>query len=91
MDAMVFSISSQAGRLACYNQAMADEIVDLNRERFDRIDAKLDHILDAIEHLTLRVGSLEQKAAIIVTDIARIDSRLDEFNKRLSRLRNALL
>ena len=32
--------------------------------------AKLDRILDAIEHPTLRVGSLEQKTAIVVTDIA---------------------
>jgi hypothetical protein len=64
--------------------------IDLNRERFNRIDAKLDRILNAIEQLTLRTGSLEQKTAIVVTDIARIDSRLDEFNTRLLHIEKRL-
>lgn len=70
---------------------MADDNVrDINRERFNRIDGKLDRILNAIEQLTLRVGSLEQKTAIVVTDIARIDSRMDEFNSRLLRIEKRL-
>lgn len=69
---------------------MADEPVILEHERYNRIDAKLDRILGAIEQLTLRVGSLEQKTAIVVTDIARIDSRLDEFDRRLARIEKRL-
>ena len=70
---------------------MADDNVrDINRERFNRIDGKLDRILNAIEQLTLRVGSLEQKTAIVVTDIARINSRMDEFNSRLLRIEKRL-
>ncbi len=69
---------------------MADEPIDLNRERFNRIDGKLDRILSAIEQLTLRAGSLEQKTAIVVTDIARIDFRLDEFDRRLARIEKRL-
>jgi hypothetical protein len=76
--------------LAPYNHPMADEPIDLNRERFNRVDAKLDRILDAIEHLTLRVGSIEQKTAIVVTDIARLDARLDDFSKRLRRIEGRL-
>jgi hypothetical protein len=79
------------GQDVSYVCSMADEaLVDLNRERFNRIDSKLDRILGAIEQLTLRVGSLEQKTAIIVTDIARIDSRLDEFDRRLARIEKRL-
>ncbi len=69
---------------------MADELIDLTRERFNRVDAKLDRILEAIEQLTLRTGSLEQKTAIVVTDIARIDLRLDNFDKRLRRIEERL-
>ena len=69
---------------------MAEEVIDLNRERFYRIDAKLDRILNAIEQLTLRAGSLEQKTALVVTDIARIDSRLDVFDRSLSRIETRL-
>jgi hypothetical protein len=69
---------------------MADELIDLTRERFNRVDAKLDRILDAIEALTLRVGSVEQKTAIVVTDIARLDARLDDFSKRLRRIESRL-
>lgn len=69
---------------------MTDELIDLARERFNRVDAKLDRIPDAIESLTLRIGSLEQKTAIVVTDIARLDARLDDYSKRLRRAESRL-
>lgn len=65
---------------------MADDLIDLTRERFNRIDAKLDRLLELQETTTLRLGSLEQKLAHVGTDIARIDARLDGFEKRLARI-----
>lgn len=69
---------------------MADDILDLTRERFNRIDAKLDRILDVQGDMLLRLGSLEQKVAFMATDIARIDGRLDAMNKRLDRIEKRL-
>ncbi len=65
---------------------MSNDAIDLTRERFNRIDAKLDRLLELQETATLRLGSLEQKVAHIGTDIARIDGRLDGFEKRLAHI-----
>ena len=65
---------------------MSNDAIDLTRERFNRIDAKLDRLLELQETATLRLGSLEQKVAHIGTDIARIDARLDGFEKRLAHI-----
>ena len=63
---------------------------ELTRDRLNCLDVKLDRILDALETVTLRLGSLEQKTAIVVTDIARIDARLDGFDRRLDRIEKRL-
>jgi hypothetical protein len=65
---------------------MADDPIGLTRERFNRLDAKLDRLLELQETTTLRLSSMEQKLAHIGTDIARIDARLDGFEKRLARI-----
>lgn len=60
----------EQSQLAPYNHSMADEPIDLTRERFNRVDAKLDRILDAIESLTLRVGSLERKTDAAASNVS---------------------
>ena len=63
---------------------MSEDVIDLNRERFNRIDAKLDRILDAIGQLTSRVESLESQflgfrrdQVDLRADVVRLDHRLD--------------
>lgn len=85
---------------------MADEskdtgIADFVHERFRRIDGKLDRILDAIETLTRRVGSLEARMTTLEQNQAhgfahlheRIDlmqGQLDKVNERLGRIEKRL-
>ena len=64
----------------------SNDLIDFYKERFDRTDARLDRITDVLETMTLRLSLLEQKVAFIGTGIARIDARLDGFERRLQRL-----
>lgn len=67
---------------------MADEIE--NHAFLRRMDAKLDRLIDDMQDVKLRLGSLEQKVAFMSADIARIDGRIDGVNARLARIEKRL-
>lgn len=86
---------------------MADEtkktesVADFVHERFRRIDGKLDRILDAVETLTRRQGSIEARMTTLEQNQAhgfahlheRIDlmqGQLDKVNERLARIEKRL-
>lgn len=72
-------------------------IADFVHERFRRIDAKLDRILDAIETVTKRQGSLEARMTTLEHGFAHLNERidlmqgqLDKVNERLDRIEKRL-
>jgi septal ring factor EnvC (AmiA/AmiB activator) len=79
-----------SGALAAHIPGMADEPENLTLKMLRRMDAKLDRLVDDLQDVKMRLGSLEQKMAIVVTDIARIDGRLDGFEQRLGRIEKRL-
>jgi len=62
---------------------MADDPIDINRERFNRIDAKLDIILDAVRNLQVRVTSIEENMGAMNRRLDSMDRRLEHIEKRL--------
>ena len=76
---------------------MAEDIVDLTRERFNRVDAKLDRILTALETLTGRTASLEEQVALqrresnlLREDFIRLEHRIDGMDQRLAKIEKRL-
>lgn len=76
---------------------MDNEITDLNSERFDRIDAKLNSIFQVIEKLSASVSSLEQQMSLerkeirpIYGDLARLEHEIGRMNARLSHIESRL-
>ena len=63
--------------------AMADDPIDITRERFNRIDAKLDIILDAVRNLQVRVTSIEENMGAMNRRLDSMDRRLEHIEKRL--------
>lgn len=69
---------------------MADEIenhtlklLQLMREQMNRMDAKLDRVLDDMHDLKMRVTNMEENAAGVHRRLDRIEYRLDRIEKRL--------
>jgi hypothetical protein len=71
-------------------RAMADEAENLVLQQLRAIRGENDKTHRLLFDLTLRVGSLEQKVAFGGANIARIDTRLDGFEKRLDRIEKRL-
>ncbi len=76
---------------------MPEDIVDLTRERFNRVDAKLDRILTALETLTGRTASLEEQVALprresnlLREDFIRLEHRIDGMDQRLAKIEKRL-
>ncbi|MFZ1109373.1 MAG: hypothetical protein WAN43_13645 [Rhodomicrobium sp.] len=76
---------------------MAEDIVDLTRERFNRVDAKLDRILTALETATGRIASLEEQVALqrresnlLREDFIRLEHRIDDMDQRLAKIEKRL-
>ena len=72
---------------------MDDETAGFNREHFDRVEAKLERILQAIETLTARAGSLEEQMSLerkevrpICEDLVRLEHQIDRLNARLDHI-----
>jgi predicted nucleic acid-binding Zn-ribbon protein len=62
---------------------MADEPIDLNRERFNRIDAKLDRILDDLQDVKVRMTSMEENYGATSRRLDRIERDVSHIKKRL--------
>jgi hypothetical protein len=69
---------------------MADEPANITLEHLKAIRAENDKTHRMLFDMLQRLGSLEQKMGIVVTDIARVDARLDGFDKRLDRIEKRL-
>ncbi|MBO0765971.1 MAG: hypothetical protein J2P50_15485 [Hyphomicrobiaceae bacterium] len=71
---------------------MADDtdLREFVHTRFNLTDAKLDRALDYMVTAIDRLSSLEKQAAGLREDVARIDHRLDGFDKRLGRIERGL-
>ncbi len=76
---------------------MAEDIVDLTREQFNRVDAKLDRILTALETATGRIASLEEQVALqrresnlLREDFIRLEHRIDDMDQRLAKIEKRL-
>jgi hypothetical protein len=59
-------------------------------ERFRRTDEKLDRLADYMVTMIDRLGSLEKQTAGLQEGVARIDHRLDGFERRLGRIDKSL-
>jgi hypothetical protein len=68
---------------AHYPHAMPDNPLDINRARFNRIDAKLDLILEGMRNLQVRVTSIEENTAAMNRRLDSMDRRLEHIEKRL--------
>jgi septal ring factor EnvC (AmiA/AmiB activator) len=79
-----------ANRHVFYHRAMAQDPENLTLRMLRKMDEKLDRLLNEQADMKLRRSSLEQKTAIVITDIARIDTRLDGFETRLARIEKRL-
>ncbi len=69
---------------------MADDVIDLTRERFNRVDAKLDRILNALDTITARLSSLEEQIALQRRDLIRVEHRIDGMDRRLAKIEKRL-
>ena len=76
---------------------MADDIVDFYRERFNRVDVKLDRVLEALETVTMRRGSLEEQVSLhrresnlLREDFIRLEHRIDGMDRRLAKIEKRL-
>jgi hypothetical protein len=63
---------------------VADDLIDFYKERFDRTDAKLDRIMETLETVTMRLGSLEEQTSLhrretnlLREDFVRLEHRMD--------------
>lgn len=76
---------------------MSENVTDLNRERFNRLDAKLDRILSAVETLGHRQSSLESRMTQLEKTVNHgfghlheradvIQQQLDKVDQRLGRV-----
>jgi len=62
------------------------EILDFLRERFARLDARLDGIAADIRDLKFRVTSIEQQLAGLRADLANQSLRMDRIELRLDQI-----
>ena len=71
---------------------MVDEpdIKEFVHERFRPVDEKLDRLADYMVTMIDRLSSLGKQAAGLREDVARLDHRLDGFEKRLGRIEKRL-
>lgn len=67
---------------------MAEQIIELNRERFNLLDGKLDRILGEIRDLKGRMSAVEYAVVTLRSSIDRFDERLDRIERRME-LRDA--
>ena len=77
--------------------AMAEDVIDFTRERFNRAGAKLDRVLDALEQVTMRLSSLEEQVSIqrreigpMREDFIRLEHRIDGMDRRPARIEKRL-
>lgn len=80
---------------------MNNNVTDINRERYNRIDEKLDRILGAIETLTQRQGSMEARMTTLEQNqshgfahlherIDLVQKQIDKVDQRLTRIEKRL-
>jgi chromosome segregation ATPase len=76
---------------------MVDEVINLTRERFNKVDAKLDRMLEALENVTMRLGSLEEQTSLhrretnlLREDFIRLEHRIDGMDRRLAKIEKRL-
>jgi hypothetical protein len=67
-----------------------NEPANFAHERFNRLDAKLDRILETLGTVVSRLSSLEEQTSLMRRDITRVEHRLDTFDERLRRIENSL-
>lgn len=70
---------------------MTDNVTDLNRERYNRIDQKLDRLIALHEALTERVGGLEERVTTVDYSVAHVHKRLDTISKLLVQIDQRLV
>lgn len=69
---------------------MTENVENLVLEHLRHIRGKVDKIADDVADLKLRVGSLEEHAALLHTDNAALAVRLDRLDSRVDRLERRL-
>jgi septal ring factor EnvC (AmiA/AmiB activator) len=76
---------------------MADDLLNFDRDRFNKVDAKLDRVLEALENATLRLGSLEEQVSLrrresnlLREDFIRLEHRIDGIDRRLAKIEKRL-
>jgi chromosome segregation ATPase len=58
--------------------------------RLREIDRKQDVLLDRLDNLTTRVSALEGVIGLLVTQMATLNARVDNFDRRLERVERRL-
>ena len=69
---------------------MPDDIANHTLAFLRRLDGRLDRLADDMQDVKARLGSLEQKMAIVVTDLATLSVRMDRMDARLERIEKRL-
>jgi chromosome segregation ATPase len=69
---------------------MTDNIESLILDHLRHIRGRVDKFSDDMDDLKLRVGSLEEHASLLHTDIAILHKQLDQHGKRLERIERRL-
>lgn len=62
-----------------------DDLMDLAREQLQRIEQKLDRILDEANDLKLRMSLIEQRLTIFDVRLDRLEVRMDKIDRRVDR------
>jgi uncharacterized coiled-coil protein SlyX len=67
---------------------MADDtdIKDFVHERFNRLDAKLDHLLAASEATNMRLTSIESRITSLDASVVHVHERMDVMQRQLDHI-----
>lgn len=69
---------------------MTEEITNIVLEQLKHIRKVVDRNAEEMADLKLRVSSVERSTALLHLDIAQVNGRLDNFDKRLDRIEKRL-